>query len=97
MTEERLEQLLLSVQKPGRYAGNEQGSVIKGILMLLSYSLGLGIPFVISAVLIDQLKSAFNLIKSNYRIINLISGSLLVLVGVLMASGSFGKLLSLLS
>ena len=29
MTEERLEQLLLSVQKPGRYAGNEQGSVIK--------------------------------------------------------------------
>ena len=29
MTEEKLEQLLLSVQKPGRYAGNEQGSVIK--------------------------------------------------------------------
>lgn len=29
MTEEKLEQLLLSVQKPGRYSGNEQGSVIK--------------------------------------------------------------------
>ena len=29
MTDEKLEQLLLSVQKPGRYAGNEQGSVIK--------------------------------------------------------------------
>ena len=29
MTEEKMEQLLLSVQKPGRYAGNEQGSVIK--------------------------------------------------------------------
>lgn len=29
MTEERLEQLLLSVQKPGRYTGGEQGSVVK--------------------------------------------------------------------
>ena len=29
MTEERLEQLLLSVQKPGRYAGNEPNSVMK--------------------------------------------------------------------
>ena len=29
MTEEKMEQLLLSVQKPGRYAGNEQGSIIK--------------------------------------------------------------------
>lgn len=76
---------------------SQQGHVLKGMLMLVCYSLGLGIPFIISAVLIDQLKSAFNWIKSNYRIINLISGSLLVLVGVLMASGSFGKLLNLLS
>ena len=76
---------------------SQQGHVLKGMLMLVCYSLGLGIPFIISAVLIDQLKSAFNWIKSNYRVINLVSGSLLVLVGVLMASGSFGKLLNLLS
>lgn len=76
---------------------SQQGHVLKGMLMLVCYSLGLGIPFVVSAVLIDQLKSAFNWIKSNYRIINMVSGSLLVLVGVLMATGSFGRFMSLLS
>lgn len=76
---------------------SQQGHVLKGMLMLVCYSLGLGIPFVVSAVLIDQLKSAFNWIKSNYRIINMVSGCLLVLVGVLMATGSFGRFMSLLS
>ena len=67
------------------------------MLMLLAYSLGLGIPFLVSAVLIDKLKSAFDWIKRNYRVINLISGSLLILVGVLMATGTLGRLLNLLS
>ena len=57
---------------------SQQGHIAEGMLMLLSYSLGLGIPFILSAVLIDYLKSAFNWIKRNYKIINLISGSLLV-------------------
>ena len=47
--------------------------------MLLVYSLGLGIPFLLSAVLIGYLKSTFDWIKSHYRIINLVSGGLLVL------------------
>jgi len=76
---------------------SQQGHAVEGMLMLLSYSLGLGIPFVLSAVLIDYLKSAFNWIKANYKIINLISGGLLVLIGVAMATGMLGRLLSLLS
>ena len=75
----------------------QQGHAVEGMLMLLSYSLGLGIPFVLSAVLIDYLKSAFNWIKRNYKIINLISGSLLVLIGIAMATGMLGRLLNLLS
>lgn len=75
---------------------SQQGHVVEGMLMLLSYSLGLGIPFVLSAVLIDYLKSAFNWIKRHYDIINKISGGLLILVGVLMATGTLGRLLSLL-
>ncbi len=75
---------------------SQQGHVGEGILMLLLYSLGLGIPFVLSAVLIDYLKSAFSWIKQHYRIINLVSGSLLVLIGVLMATGLLGRLLNLL-
>ena len=67
------------------------------IVMLLLYSLGLGIPFVLSAVLIDKLKSTFNFIKKNYKIINTASGALLVLIGILMATGTLGKMLNFLS
>ena len=76
---------------------SQQGHILEGVGMLLSYSLGLGVPFLMSAVLIDRLKSAFNWIKSHYRMINLISGGLLVLVGVLMATGFLGRFLSVLS
>lgn len=72
---------------------SREGQVLQGILMLLCYSLGLGIPFILSAVLIDSLKGAFTFIKKHYRIINLISGLLLVVVGVLMATGLLGKFL----
>lgn len=76
---------------------SQQGHVVEGMLMLLAYSMGLGIPFLLSAVLIDYLKSAFNWIKRNYKTINLVSGGFLILVGVLMATGTLGRLLALLS
>lgn len=71
---------------------SQQAHAAEGMVMLLAYSLGLGIPFILSAVLIDYLKSAFQWIRSNYRVINLISGGLLVLIGVLMATGTFWRL-----
>ena len=76
---------------------SQQGHMLTGTLMLLAYSLGLGIPFVLSAVLIDYLKSAFDWVKRHYTIINKISGSLLVVIGVLMATGMLGRLLNILS
>lgn len=76
---------------------SQQAHALEGMLMLLAYSLGLGIPFILSAVLIDYLKSAFNWIKRHYDIINKISGGLLILIGVLMAAGTLGRLLALLS
>lgn len=76
---------------------SQQGHIVEGMLMLLAYSLGLGIPFVLSAVLIDYLKSAFAWIKKNYTVINAISGTLLIVIGVLMMTGTLSRLLSLLS
>lgn len=76
---------------------SQQGQVLTGILMLLCYSLGLGIPFIFSAVLIDSLKTTFQFLKSHYRIINTVSGIFLILVGIMMATGTLGKLLTLLS
>ncbi len=67
------------------------GSTLKGFLLLLVYSLGLGIPFVLSAILLDRLKDFFNFIKKNYKIINLVCGIFLIVVGVLMGFGLFNK------
>ncbi len=73
---------------------SQQGSTMVGVWMLLCYSVGLGIPFILSAVLIDRLKTAFDFIKKHYNIINKISGALLILVGILMAIGKLGVLLA---
>ena len=76
---------------------SQQGSTLVGILMLLCYSLGLGIPFAVSAVLIDRLKDAFGFIKKNYKVINIVSGCLLILLGVLMMTGLMTRVMTVLS
>ena len=76
---------------------SQQGSLWVGMGMLLCYSLGLGVPFLLSAVLIDSLKSTFDLIKRHYSVINLVCGLLLIVIGIAMACGWMGKLLNLLS
>jgi cytochrome c-type biogenesis protein len=76
---------------------SQQGSMVQGTLMLLCYSAGLGLPFILSAVLIDQLKGAFGWVKAHYGVINKVSGAALVLVGIAMATGMLGRLLALLS
>lgn len=75
-------------------AANTQ-TMIHGSLMLLSYSLGLGIPFILSAILIENLKHTFNFIKKHYKLINNLSGIFLILIGIAMISGMFGKLIAL--
>lgn len=76
---------------------SQQGSALVGTMMLLCYSAGLGVPFLVSAVLIDQLKGAFSFIKRNYAVVNKVCGSLLVAVGVLMATGLLTKVLNALN
>jgi len=74
-----------------------QGQALVGMGMLLAYSLGLGVPFFLSALLIDQLKSAFTWIKAHYYMINIVCGAVLILIGILMATGTMGRLLAILS
>ena len=76
---------------------SQQGKVLVGMGMLLCYSLGLGIPFLLSAVLIDRLKSTFEWIKRHYEWINRVCGVFLILIGLLMASGLLGRFLTALS
>ena len=76
---------------------SQQGKAMVGMLMLLAYSLGLGIPFVFSAILIDKLKTAIQWIKKHYAIINKVCGIFLIVIGILMATGTMGRFLALLS
>ncbi len=73
------------------------GQTAKGIALLLCYSLGLGLPFFLAAILIDKLEGAFAWVKRHYTIIDKVCGTLLVLVGVLMATGQLGLWLGALS
>ena len=75
---------------------SQQGKTLVGVIMLLCYSLGLGIPFVASALLIDKLRSVFGFIKRHYTVINTVCGCLLIAVGVLMMTGLFSRLIAML-
>lgn len=68
------------------------GTVAKGIALLLCYSLGIGIPFIVTAILTDKTKKMFGFIKRHFKVIKIISGSLLVVIGILMATGVMDKL-----
>ncbi len=74
-----------------------QGSVLKGTLMLFVYSLGLALPFLLSAIFIERLKSTFAFIRKNYKVINLVAGVLLIVVGIAMIFGFFGYIIGLLT
>ncbi|MCD6169417.1 MAG: cytochrome c biogenesis protein CcdA [Candidatus Latescibacteria bacterium] len=72
------------------YAGTQQ-TVGKGVLLLSSYSLGLGIPFVASGVGINAFLRLFKRMKAHLRIVETISGLVLVVVGLLMFLGVFSS------
>jgi len=69
------------------------GTVLKGISLLFVYSLGLGIPIIVSALFIKKLNSVFNFIKKHYKIINNICGIFLIIIGIAMAFGIMNNLL----
>ena len=59
-----------------------KAQMVKGLILIILYCLGLGIPFIISAILIDKLKNVFDFIKKNYKTINFICGLVLIIMGI---------------
>jgi len=68
-----------------------------GTMLLLVYSLGLAIPFIICAVAIDRVMFILKRLQKHMNLIEKISGGLLIGVGVLLLSGSFSVLNSAFS
>ncbi|GAB3605148.1 cytochrome c biogenesis protein CcdA [Conyzicola nivalis] len=63
------------------------GSAWQGVILGIVYSLGLGIPFVLVAFGFGWVTTSVAWIKKRIRVVNIVGGSLLVIVGVLMVSG----------
>jgi cytochrome c-type biogenesis protein len=61
----------------------EQQSVNQGILLLSIYSLGLAIPFLLTAIAINQFFIAFKKIRRHYHTIEIVSGLLMIVIGLL--------------
>lgn len=71
------------------------GTALRGVLLLIVYSLGMGIPFLITALLVEKLGSLFSFIKRHYQVVNTVCGCFLILVGVCMMFGWLDRLVFL--
>jgi cytochrome c-type biogenesis protein len=71
------------------------GSAAYGAYLLFIYSLGLSIPFIITAIVMDVLASKIKAVQKHSRAISIVSGVLLVIMGVALYNGWIFKLYSL--
>ncbi|MDD5021539.1 MAG: cytochrome c biogenesis protein CcdA [Endomicrobiaceae bacterium] len=69
-----------------------QGQIKDGALLLSFYSLGLAIPFILTALFINKFLVFFNKIKKYYHYIEIFCGILLILIGIMIMSDSFNKI-----
>lgn len=65
-------------------------TLYQGMALLLTFSLGLGIPFLLASLLWNKLQKTLDIIKRNLRVIQIVSGILLIIVGLLMLFDRFG-------
>lgn len=65
----------------------DRGTVMQGVGLLAVYSLGLGVPFILTGFLTNRAIGAMNRIKPHFRKIEIASGILLICVGVLIFTG----------
>lgn len=70
------------------------GSPWRGALLGLFYCVGLGIPFLLVALGFDWVAGSVAFVKRHIRVVNIIGGALLVVIGVLMASGLWTDVMS---
>jgi cytochrome c-type biogenesis protein len=67
-------------------------NIFKGIALLAFYSAGLGIPFLLSAIILHKFFEYFKTIRKYFKVISIVGGVLLIIVGILLISGYFSSL-----
>jgi cytochrome c-type biogenesis protein len=66
-----------------------RSGVGEGVRLLAAYSLGLAVPFFAAALAINRFFSALGRIRKHYHMIELVSGGMLVVIGVLIFTNRF--------
>jgi cytochrome c-type biogenesis protein len=66
-----------------------------GVLLLIVYSLGLGIPFLLAALFVQGFARQARRVRRYFSVINAVAGGLLVLMGLLVYTGTLLRLASL--
>ena len=69
-------------------AGSRE-TVREGVILLAVYSLGLAIPFLLTSLAIDRFFSLTARIRKHYQAVEMVSGGLLVVIGLLIFTGQF--------
>jgi cytochrome c-type biogenesis protein len=64
----------------------ETDTLGRGMALLTFYSFGLGIPFILSAIAISAFLSSFNKLRKHFKVIKIVSGAILVIMGVLLVT-----------
>jgi cytochrome c-type biogenesis protein len=68
-------------------AAGTGGSAAGGVALLLAYSLGLGVPFLLCGLALGRMTDALARVRSRLRMIDLVGGAVLVAFGLLLLSG----------
>ncbi len=68
-----------------------EGTTVRRFFMLLSYLVGLDIPFVLSALALECLKGTSEFIKKHYKAVNRVCGALMIAAGMLVMTGLLAK------
>ncbi len=71
--------------------------IMKGIILLIFYSAGMGLPFFLSAIILHKFFEYFKTIRKYFKAISIIGGILLIGVGIMLISGFFSSLSALLN
>jgi cytochrome c-type biogenesis protein len=67
----------------------EESTLLKGALLLAIYSLGLAVPFLLTALLMERFLKFYSRFRSHMHALEVASGGLLIALGVLLVSGRF--------
>lgn len=78
---------ILTLVSSGGGAGNLGADIARGTVLLVSYSLGLGIPFLLTALLLDSAQGLLRQLRQHAQLVARFSGIFLIAIGLLVASG----------